>query len=421
MKLKLQEWIIIVMIVCGGIVYLTLMPSKSVDDEEPEKSVKTDPNFYVGRYWSKIDSEIDWCELNHTLSKYIAEPVNTLTGVSYMILAMFLFAHYYKLYYQINKTNHNSNNNVSFSSSFENTITFEFLVLIFELFVIGIGTVLFHATLKYSMQVFDELSIYYCFTTLAIAVHSLNGYFAFFNNNNNRNKKQSKEFSNNIKLYERKMWNVTIAAFIWDILVTVGLLYTNPLKSDQIIGISNGSINDNNNNNDTLLYNKTAHNVLRAIMTITFVMLALVVIYTGVKILNIVENTDLTKLQNKNKIEPVKQILERSVNSGIRWFMAAFSVWVIDNCFCDVLQDLPLNVPYLHFHALWHMFSCVLLHYILFCFLLYRIFIIMIVNDLKSNTDVNGLELKKHDSIACKYWLYMLPVVTRESPSEKQS
>ena len=80
------------------------------------------------------NADFDWCEYNYEQFFYIAEPVNTFTGF-FFILQSFLF---FKLHEGIK-------------------ISWEIYNLHLQVILLGIGTCLFHATLRYKMQLADEI------------------------------------------------------------------------------------------------------------------------------------------------------------------------------------------------------------------------------------------------------------------------
>ena len=80
-----------------------------------------------------LPSSISWCEKKYTHSEYIAEYWNTITGLFLCISAIYCII-----------KNDAENINVLYKSN----------VL---LFIVGVGTMLFHGTLVYFWQLFDEI------------------------------------------------------------------------------------------------------------------------------------------------------------------------------------------------------------------------------------------------------------------------
>jgi len=39
-------------------------------------------------FWGDITSTIDWCEVNYKISPYVAEPFNTISNLSFIVLGI---------------------------------------------------------------------------------------------------------------------------------------------------------------------------------------------------------------------------------------------------------------------------------------------------------------------------------------------
>ncbi|KAK3696545.1 alkaline ceramidase ydc1 [Vermiconidia calcicola] len=89
-------------------------------------------------YWAPITSTLDWCEENYYATRYSAEIVNTFTNLLFMYLA-------YK----------------GMKNCWINGHDRIFFITFFGYLVVGSGSFAFHATLKYPMQLVDELSMIY--------------------------------------------------------------------------------------------------------------------------------------------------------------------------------------------------------------------------------------------------------------------
>ena len=87
----------------------------------------------VGPY-GPPNADFDWCEYNYETFFYVAEPINTLTGFFFIIQSIvFLVLHK------------------------DIPISLDIYNMHFWVFLVGIGTCLFHATLRYRMQLIDEM------------------------------------------------------------------------------------------------------------------------------------------------------------------------------------------------------------------------------------------------------------------------
>ncbi|KAH8727599.1 ceramidase [Phaeosphaeriaceae sp. PMI808] len=88
--------------------------------------------------WSPVTSTLDWCEENYVVTQYSAEIVNTLTNLLFVYLAV-----------------------KGIRSCIIHGHDTVFLVSFIGYLLVGSGSFLFHATLKYPMQLVDELSMIY--------------------------------------------------------------------------------------------------------------------------------------------------------------------------------------------------------------------------------------------------------------------
>lgn len=89
-------------------------------------------------YWAPVTSTLDWCEENYYATRYSAEIVNTLTNVLFIYLAI-------KGMYSCYKHGHDR----------------IFFLTFVGYLIVGSGSFAFHTTLKYPMQLVDELSMIY--------------------------------------------------------------------------------------------------------------------------------------------------------------------------------------------------------------------------------------------------------------------
>jgi len=98
-------------------------------------------------YWSPITSSIDWCEENYYVTKYIAEFWNTLSNGIFILFALVGIWFVRKYHYEK-----------------------RYFWAYFGLLCVGIGSWLFHMTLKYQTELADELPMIY---TCCIAVYCI--------------------------------------------------------------------------------------------------------------------------------------------------------------------------------------------------------------------------------------------------------
>lgn len=98
------------------------------------------PAFDKVGYWSPNTASIDWCENNYTISYYIAEFWNSTSSILIAALAAIGY--------------------MNLASYKERRMT----LLMQAFFTIGVGSVLFHGTLRHKMQLLDELPMLYAAT-----------------------------------------------------------------------------------------------------------------------------------------------------------------------------------------------------------------------------------------------------------------
>lgn len=94
----------------------------------------------IGAYGA-VDADFDWCEHNHQLSPYLAEPWNSYTSLSYCVAALVAY--------------HNLKRNLEV----------RVVLAMASLFMIGVGSFCFHGSLQYKMQLLDELPMVYLILT----------------------------------------------------------------------------------------------------------------------------------------------------------------------------------------------------------------------------------------------------------------
>jgi len=88
----------------------------------------------VTGYWGPITANYDWCEPNYQHTHYVAEFFNTLSSVPICLVGLY-----------------------SFRMALTHQYGFNFLCASLGLFVVGVGSVVFHGTLLRQGQVLDEV------------------------------------------------------------------------------------------------------------------------------------------------------------------------------------------------------------------------------------------------------------------------
>ncbi|KAI9498028.1 alkaline phytoceramidase family protein [Zychaea mexicana] len=103
-------------------------------------------------YWGPITSSVDWCEDNYTYSHYVAEFWNTVSSLAMIFLGLLGVAlHHRSLGWRLSGS---------------------YLLIV----VVGIGSVLFHATLQFEHQMWDEVPMVWTACYLFYVLLDQHGY-----------------------------------------------------------------------------------------------------------------------------------------------------------------------------------------------------------------------------------------------------
>lgn len=112
------------------------------------------PNLHVTRWWSNqppvhgywgpSTSSIDWCEANYTITKFIAEFTNTLSNLAIVSWAIY-----------------------GLKNCRQENLPLPLALCQAGIALVGVGSFLFHATLRYEWQLGDELPMIFCCTFIA--------------------------------------------------------------------------------------------------------------------------------------------------------------------------------------------------------------------------------------------------------------
>jgi len=110
-------------------------------------------------FWGKVTSNVDWCEPNYSHTHYIAEFYNTMSSVPMIWMGL-----------------------IGMIESRRIGLPRHFALSFFALMIVGIGSVMFHASLVYSAQLADELpmilgSLVFVYMMRDIVFPSTNGRF----------------------------------------------------------------------------------------------------------------------------------------------------------------------------------------------------------------------------------------------------
>lgn len=257
-------WVLLILSVVLTVttsIYLSALDSTFQDSKDHHNN----PGIY-----GAMSADFDWCERNHHYSPYIAEPFNTITSLTYCVVAIFTYFY------------HNNHSET------------RMLVLYLTLFLIGVGSTLFHATLQYEMQLLDELPMLYLILAASWSLYERND-------------------------LSGSMGGKIRAALLLVISIACTILTTCTSKETQ------------------------AHTAGRTLMVISFSTCFAYVFYAAST-----ASGEHQLLLGKDARNPMSEMF----STGFLCIMFALMSWIIDNMTCDFLYSLPV---YPQLHAIgWH-------------------------------------------------------------------
>lgn len=236
-----------------------------------------------------VSADFDWCERNHHYSPYIAEPFNSISSLVYCFVAIFVL-------YQ-----HRSN------------VEFRLKVMCFSLFLVGVGSTLFHGTLQYHHQLLDELPMLYLILSASWGLYERNDV--------------SGSFMGKVR---------AVLLFVISVLCSVFLALTEK--------------------------NNPAHKAAHLVMVLSFA-ISLIYVFTGASIASGEHQAQLGK--------EYRNVMGEMFSWSFLFLVIALVSWVMDNLMCDVLHKLPI---YPQLHALgWHLGTAIACYYIFLAQYAYRL------------------------------------------------
>jgi len=155
-------------------------------------------------FWGPITSNVDWCEANYTHTRFVAEFWNTISNLPMIVLG--LFGIYYT--YVIISRHPTSKSKLIATSGTQENIG-RFTVGFFFLFLVGVGSTLFHATLLYHYQLMDELPM--ILGSLVFVYISLDLRSSRLHKTNGGNLKTSNNPGNASPNVFRRIWNLLVS------------------------------------------------------------------------------------------------------------------------------------------------------------------------------------------------------------------
>ncbi|XBW36421.1 hypothetical protein QEN19_002000 [Hanseniaspora menglaensis] len=258
--------------------------------------------------WGNVTSTIDWCEENYVQSSFIAEFCNTISNMTYILVAGIL---YHRLTYKLN------------------ILEKRFKLTMIGLLLVGLGSAMFHMSLRYDCQLLDELPMIYitCIPCYSVLCEPL----LYKKNKEGADEEETSILIQNenkfIAVSKKLEYFVALSLTVISLIMTFSYIYyiTNPI------------------------FHEVCYAILNAI-----------IVYCA---------SYLTR-KHINDIE-VKTNLIKSSLRGVSLFALGFVLWGLDRQYCKSLiyvrreyLKLPLG-NILELHAYWHIFTGLGLYYML--------------------------------------------------------
>lgn len=280
----LKPWIVMSILGCVLTLTTSIYLSALNTTINDSKDHHNNPGVY-----GPMSADFDWCERNHHYSPYLAEPFNSLTSLTYCMVG--IFAYFYHRKY----------------------LEMRLILICVAIFVIGVGSTLFHGTLQYSMQLLDELPMLYLVVTASWGLYERND-------------------------LEGSMKGKLRAAFIFFVCAVSSALIAFTDKDDPL------------------------HDAGRLIMIVSF-SISLVYVFYGASIA-IGEHQELIGKDEYNSMAEL-------FSYGFLTMVVALISWIVDNMMCDALYSLPIY-PQLHAFG-WHFGTAAAVYFMILALYVHRL------------------------------------------------
>lgn len=233
-------------------------------------------------YWGKPDADFNWCEPDYQYTFYIAEPFNTFSSFFYVLATVF---------------------GIVFHSQHKIEQFYYFLLSI--LTWMGLGSVAFHASLRYKMQLLDELPMHWLVTFSSYAMWRRH-------------------------TGPKKIEVLTMLAI--EIFLLVGSYMT--AREDFV------------------------HEIFRGTMAASFAYCFVSVFVLGASLSQEIDSM-LTQI-NKTEHHDAQKFFQRI----FKFMVLGLVSWIADVAYCPILHSLPFNLPYPQLHMFWHLFSSLAIYHL---------------------------------------------------------
>jgi len=264
------------------------------------------PTFKFVPFWGLPSSTLDWCEENYLHSDYIAEFYNSLTCLSFIFLSIFGIIKTRKI----------------------KEVSFRFILSYILLGVVGLGSIAFHSTLRYEMQLLDELPMLYSATLFLFNAYDVP-------------KGITRSSCLLVKLY--------LAAFSL-VLTVVYLSIKYPVFHQFSFGLLiTISAYMTYRNIKSISRSKSASSSSSSLLKSSFSYL-------------FSSSSTLPDDNDHAETKKASYVVTSLLRTGVILFIVGFVFWNIDNTFCSVLisfRDIlgsPLNAMF-QFHGWWHLLT----------------------------------------------------------------
>ncbi|KOS13931.1 ypc1-alkaline ceramidase [Malassezia pachydermatis] len=230
-------------------------------------------------YWGPVTSTLLWCERKYEWTKYMAEPVNSLTNL------LFLFLSGYGMYRVASEQ-----------------LSARFYLCAAGIGIVGMGSFLFHMTMKYEAQLLDELPMIYASSFISWSLLDQTMFYG--------------------QTLPRRILPVIVLAV--DAWITVTY-------------VTNG--------------NPIFHQAAYASIMVISISHAIYIMMSSKSPLNL---SDAARAR--------RQEARYSERTGTILFLVGFTIWNLDNIFCGHLRAMREVVGYplailLEGHGWWHIFT----------------------------------------------------------------
>lgn len=272
----------------------------------------TNTNFNI------LKSTVDWCEHNYSVTNYVAEYWNTLSGIALIISGLYFYINN-KEWIQTSKLN------------------YEIRTVIHSTIWVGIGTMLFHMTLKYPFQLVDELSMLFLANNYAYLLLKLH--------------------TTKVCVHKNTIGLIQDFQHVFPMLV-IGLILSYFRSSMIQIGLFHFYLKIFEGSIIVLLYSLS-----KGLNKVAYFQ-----INKNYEKFNVSNVSNVSRLYNLNKYKnhtilnaiqidikkyvTLRKELSKSIKIGLFFYITSLLMWVIENNFCDYVESLQL-------HAIWHVLSSI--------------------------------------------------------------